>query len=178
MRFAGIDYSTFHIDVVLIGGDRPIRWVHYDLPKKKGRDAFDRTRAVRDVLPPRTNSIWDDVAGVAIEEPIHNRPQRRHSAHKLKGVQGAILSCLPRLDDLRVEAVRAVDWRVALGMKGNCSKEDVREWVEGELDAEVLYDDGDDWTQDAVDAYCLARVAELREPLGEPEDPSKATILG
>lgn len=151
MTTAGIDFSTNAVDVVLLDESGAATWHHFPLT---GSDAFDRSRAVRDALPARTSEFWDDVVACAIEEP----------AGKLTGrlfrVQGAILACLP--PSLLVEKLMPSQWRKAVGLAGNCSKDEVMEYAHVRLAlgrvplrlrsvADLLA-----WGPDACDAYCLA----------------------
>ena len=150
MKLAGIDYSSRAIDIVFLDpeaeGDLPW-WNHYDLPSVGG--AFERTREVANVLPARRSVVWDDVYAVAIEEAFGYGG----SAAVLMRVQGAILSCLP--GDLEVREYAAGVWKTRVGLRGNASKDRVRELVMLELGTEPS------WNQDACDAYCLARALEL-----------------
>lgn len=141
MKVAGVDLSTFAIDVVTIDLDDQLERFHWRLDIQ-GDDAFDRTRNVRDVLPPR--SWWNDigVTAVAIEEPAGRNPGF------LFRVQGAILACLPRT--LLVEKFMPSEWRKGVGLPGNCTKDAVRAWVVTQVPTHG-------WTPDQHDAYCLAR---------------------
>lgn len=148
--FAGIDYDTFGIHIVLLREDQPprywTRWLEGDTP-------FDRARDVRVKMPSR--SAWEEwgIAGVGLEEQNSNNPTIRVSVQKLKVIQGAILACLPSY--LLVAPLNANVWRSTVGLPGNASKAAVAEWVlEDSLGASA------DWPQDACDAYCLARTVE------------------
>lgn len=139
---AGIDFSSFHVDVVLIEEDdtRPPVWHRTSLA---GVDAFDRCRRLQgDLLGEHQ---WDDVLAVGIEEP------RGHNPGVLYRVQGAVLAHIP----CWILAVPWVpsEWRKAVGLPGNASKSDVAGWALGQPDAQV-------WRpgtpQDAFDAYAIA----------------------
>ena len=138
MNVAGIDLSTHAVDVVLVplDGNEPPEWRRYPLD---GPSSFDRARTVRDAMPPRTGGLWDNVLAVGIEDP------RGHSAGHAYRIQGAILSCLPA--SVLVQPWIPSAWRKAVGLKGNASKEDVVSWALGY---------GDDWPQDAYDAFAIA----------------------
>lgn len=147
MTTAGIDFDTHAVHVVLLREDGTAEYRHFPL---EGHDAFERVRSVREAMPSR--GWWRDegVVACAIEEP----------AGKLTGrlfrVQGAILACLP--PDLLVEKLMPSQWRKAVGLKGNATKEDVA-WFA------ASYSHGwapagmavlSTWPFDATDAYCLA----------------------
>jgi hypothetical protein len=141
---AGIDYSTHAIDVVMIDEEtlKP-EWHRIDV---EGCDGFERARAVRRSIAARYGHrrLWDDVLAVGIEEP------RGYGAGHLYRIQGAILQCLP--PDTLVQPWVPSEWRKAVGLKGNASKDDVREHA-NRLSLNATYD----WPQDGADAYCIAR---------------------
>lgn len=152
--YAGIDYDTFAVHVVLIEDGRPELYVHHIL---EGDDPFERARQVREVMPSRGWWLDEGVIAIAIEEQNSNNPKVRASVQKLKMIQGAILSCLPR--STLVVPMNGPEWRKALGIPGNAPKEAVREWAI-ENGYAALY--ARDVPQDAADAFCLARAAEAR----------------
>lgn len=91
--FAGVDYDTHAVHVVLIPEDGRPEYNRYNLD---GETAFDRLRSVRDCIPVR--GVWRDagIVRLGIEEPAAGGRQGAGSAvPKLKAVQGAILACLP-----------------------------------------------------------------------------------
>jgi hypothetical protein len=146
--YAGIDYSTHAIDVVLVDEDTgAATWHRTEL---EGNDAFDRARSARDtriarekLLPPFMS--WDDVVAVGIEDP------RGHNAGALYRVQGAILAQLPVR--LLVHPLIPSQWRKLVGLPGDSSKQQVASWA--------LKQPGiRDWPVpipfDATDAYCIA----------------------
>ena len=148
--FAGIDFSTFAIDLVLIPEEGEPEWHRFELA---GHDAFERTRGVRDVMPSR--GWWSDLGVVAlgIEEP---QGVAKSTVAKLKAIQGAVVACLPR--DLLVHPMVPARWRTEVGLKGNASKEEVADFVavrSGTGFVEIPWDCSQ-WSQDAMDAYCLA----------------------
>jgi hypothetical protein len=151
VKLVGIDYSTHDIDLVLLAVDRGEGelpwWVHYDLPSVGG--SFERTLEVANVMPARRSVFWDGVRAVAIEEPFG----RGGSAVPLVRVQGAILSLLPPLVEVRQYAPGA--WRRWNELPTRSSKQEVREHVMAELGTDPP------WSQDACDAYCIARALEL-----------------
>jgi hypothetical protein len=154
--FAGIDYDTHAVHIVLVPeeGTGDLRYSKYEL---KGHDPFERAREIREALPVR--SWWRDtgVVGCAIEEQNSGNPLMRDAVQKLKMIQGAVLSCLPR--DLLVTPIPGSQWRKALGMKGNCTKEEVQFWCRFSGPHAGRFA-GISWPQDAFDAYCMALVAE------------------
>lgn len=143
--FAGIDFDTFGVHVVLLQEDRP-RADYHHFPLEDGADAFERTRSVRDAMPAR--GWWNDhgVVAAGIEEPAGR------SVGFAFRVQGGILACLPRR--LLVEKFMPSQWRKAVGLPGNCTKDRVRLFVHDDLRARAR------WRQDACDAFCLALAVE------------------
>lgn len=145
---AGIDYSSHYIDVVLVDHQphpRPkVHWRRYAL---RGQDAFERARDVREAAP-AWGEWWWNAVGIGLEEP------RGVSPGPIYRVQGAILACLPR--NSLVQPWIPSAWRKAVGLKGNCSKGDVAEFVHAHLGAVA-----DGWPQDACDAWCIAEATRL-----------------
>jgi hypothetical protein len=140
---AGIDYSTRAVDVVLLDEDSDAAtWHRFPL---EGSDAFERARSVRDVLYMPGSEWWDEVLAIGIEDP------RGFNAGALYRVQGAILACLPTR--VLVQPWIPGQWRKAVGLPGNASKDAVAEWAtwKGGLGAKAVF-----WPQDACDAYCIA----------------------
>jgi hypothetical protein len=141
MYVAGIDYSTFAVDVVLVHLDdleRP-KWDRFPT---EGHDAFERAR-LTNVLP--RGHFWDDVVAIGIEDP------RGYNAGALYRIQGAILSRLPRTTLVQPWAPNV--WRKAVGLPGNATKERITQFVAFECGGGI---DAICWPQDACDAYCIA----------------------
>ena len=156
MNVAGIDYNTQSIDVVLVDvDDLEPRWFHWELCAVG--DAFERLRVVPNVMPARRSAFWDNVLAVGIEEPMARDPKRRQLVAKLKAVQGAIVACIP--PQTAVVPLDAKSWRAEVGLPGNASKDMVAVWCIGQIAmrsvARGITADG--WSQDAFDAYVLAR---------------------
>ena len=150
--YAGVDYDTKAIHVVLLPEEGPARYLPFVM---HGHDAFERTRVVRDVMPAR--GWWEDegVIAIGIEEPMgqNTRPLNR--------VQGSVIACLP--SSLLVQPLMPHEWRRDIGLPGNASKEDVHSYLF--QDAAVIDSDGE-WPQDAFDAYALALAVQRRtEPV-------------
>lgn len=145
---AGIDFSTHAIDVVLIdeNDEQAPRWFRYEI-RHNGDTAFDRTRAVAGWIH---KGIWDDVLAVGIEDP------RGQNAGALYRVQGAILMRLP--SDVLVQPWIPSQWRKAVGLPGNCSKDAVQDFASLHAGAftspQKLFDKSP--PQDMYDAYCIA----------------------
>lgn len=149
---AGIDYSTHAVDVVLIDENDELapQWHRYPL---KGVDAFDRTRHIREAFT-GTESAWRwHTLAVGIEDP------RGQNAGALYRIMGGILQVIP--SDILVQPWIPSQWRKAVGLPGNCTKEAVKEWV----DSWVLIMERpgagtttlvDGFPQDVCDAYCIA----------------------
>lgn len=151
--FAGIDYDTHAVHFVFIDEDDAASIIYQDF-WTRGMQAFDRLRGIRDVLPSR--SWWsDNVIAACIEEPFARGKLMIQNQPKLKAVQGAIVACLP--SDLLLNPIAAPTWRKTVGLKGNCTKDEVREWAIHDGFFRLL----GDYPQDAADAYCLARAAQI-----------------
>ena len=141
---AGIDFSTRHIDIVLIPEDPDERGATHHAFPLEGADAFDRTRNIRQAMPLR--SWWDEqgVTAIGIEEPMGPG----HITAKLKAVQGGILQTLPAA--LLVHPLSPSEWRKGAGLKGNATKDEVQAFVREQLG------ENPHWPQDAFDAWAIA----------------------
>lgn len=140
---AGIDLSTFAVDLVVIDEDEDTAaWFRFDL---NGQDSFDRARDVGAVMPGNSSAFWDDILAVGIEAPFG--PNK----NTLLRVQGAILACIPRAT--LVQPFAPQSWRKTAGMSGRASKDAVRQWA---INSPGWNHGRRDWPQDAVDAYCIA----------------------
>lgn len=138
VRYAGIDCSSWAIDVAVVEGEEA-EWHCFQLT---GPKAFDRVRTVPDVLPSRDSAFWDSLDVVGIEEPTG-----RFKAGSGFRVQGAVLSMIPA--KLKVIPLTPSSWRKQSGIVGNASKEDVFRYVTYLLGRPPV-------SQDAADAYCMA----------------------
>lgn len=150
---AGIDYSTHAIDVVLIDENdvEPPVWHRTEL---HGQNAFDRTRDVKDALLPPLRLWSGDLLAVGIEDPAGN-----HGVRALARIQGAILARLPFT--LLVQPWAPSQWRKAVGLPGNASKQQVKAFADAMLPRQHI-DDRPSWaTQDAADAWCIALATRL-----------------
>lgn len=144
MTVAGIDFSSFAVDVVLLDEDTDAAsWHRFELT---GQDAFDRTREVRAAMP--DPSFWDDVLACGIEQPQARGP-RAANIGALYRIQGAVLACLPC--PLLVQPLLPSSWRKTVGLKGNATKLEVSVFADG-----VWANPPDDLPFDATDAYCIA----------------------
>lgn len=150
MRVAGVDVSTFAIDIVTLemSGD-DYTWWHYPL---RGDNLIDRIRyagrAYEDEgLPGRNALFWDELTGVGVERPM----KRGHGSAQPMMALGAVLTRIP--DWMLVYDWKPSEWRARCGLKGNAPKADVAAWVsQRRLDLA----DTKPWAQDACDAYCIA----------------------
>lgn len=156
MIYVGADYDTFAIHLVRLPDDDGPPTYHSC--RLEGPDAFSRMRRVPWEMP--GPGFWEDVAGVAVEEP-----GGKYNVGKLKGVQGALVACLP--EDLLVVEYQAGLWRKLCGLSGRSTKDEVMAWVYGQLG------ENPQWPQDACDAYCLARALASHARV-EPQDRSRA----
>lgn len=143
MRVAGIDVSSFAVDVVTIPLDG--FGISHRVFLLDGADAFDRTRQVGEVMPGRSSEFWDDILAVAIEEPAGRNPGFAFR------VQGAVLSMIP--SRMLVTKFMPSEWRKLNGIPGNATKDAVFEWAQAHL--------GGFGSQDEADAYCIARALRL-----------------
>lgn len=115
----GADYSTRYVDFVLLDEDTlQARWRRYEL---HGHDAFERARSVRARIPGRAE--WDDVLAFGIEEPPYVKGNPA-TLRDLARVQGAVLQSLPH--DRLVKPWTPSEWRKAVGLPGNATKDEVR----------------------------------------------------
>lgn len=153
---AGIDLSSNTVDVALLDEDTmDARWIRYRIDDgHKDLDAFDRARRLRDAMPART--AWKDhgVSAIGIE---HGASRSFKSVTAQSRVEGALLACLP--PDLPVYLFMPASWKkLALG-HGRASKEDGAVWVRHSIHWQ---NDRGHVPQDAIDAACIARAAQLK----------------
>lgn len=153
--YAGIDYSTMFVDVVLVDeDDRAL--ADYRRFQLAGETAFERARSVGQQTDLFASDLWDDIVAVGIEDPFGGNPRSRQVVPKLKMVQGAIVAGLR--SDLLVQPFSPNEWRSTVGLAGNCAKGVVARWAQLELGH--LVDDNERpkkrWLQDGYDAYGLA----------------------
>lgn len=144
---AGVDFSSRFVDIVKLDETTDAAtWHRFPL---EGADAFDRARSVGLAVPGRAMSFWDDVLAVGIEEPQAHKRTSKAVMYGLYRVQGAVLACVPpgRL----VQPFVPAEWRKAVGLKGNASKEAVWYHAHGYRKRGSM-----NWPQDACDAYCIA----------------------
>jgi hypothetical protein len=146
---AGVDVSSFAVDVVFVEDFGNPIWVHVGLGKEG--NAFDRARGV---LKAMRNAVSEDgncslrflmemCSAVGIEEPRGFNPGPAFR------VQGAVLQFLH--PDSLVQPWVPSQWRKKVGLKGNCTKDEIKEFVYEAL-GEKIYK----WPQDACDAWCIA----------------------
>lgn len=127
MRIAGIDLSSFAIDIVFIEAAPAIpraRLFTYHYSLGKAGDAFDRARGVRDAMLDRDADIWQTVEAIGIEEPWGKGQISTAAGYR---VQGAILACLPV--DALVKPWSPAQWKKAAGIGGGADKARIREWA-------------------------------------------------
>lgn len=141
--FAGIDFDSHAVHVILKPEEGPAEYHRYELGKE-GR-AFDRARLVRDAMPSRSWWLDEGVVAIGIEEPMRHRG----GSQALMVIQGAILACLP--PSLLVHPMMPNQWRKEVGLAGNATKFEVALFVRVCAGMENF-----EWPQDACDAYCLA----------------------
>lgn len=156
--FAGIDLNSNVVDVVLLDEDTlEAHWMRRRIDTgPSDDDAFQRCRRLRDAMPAR--SSWADSGVVAIGLEVGM--SRSFKSVRAQGrVQGAILACLPI--DIPVYELYPASWkRLALG-NGRASKEDGAAWCRHN----VRWLKDQRLPQDAIDAACIARAAEMRHAL-------------
>lgn len=136
----GISYENLRADEIAFGGRVP----------------FDRgERALRELGVRLDPELWADLDVVGIEDPRATNPLLRSTIGKMNRIFGAIVASIPR--DVRVEALNAKEWRVAVGMKGSATKEEVYDWA---VDNGFYLHDARTAPQDLADAYAIMRAAE------------------
>jgi hypothetical protein len=160
----GIDLSSKALDLVKLDEDSPrAEWVRVELV---GRDAWERTLSVRELLLPfgpltrvDHDSWWDDVYLVAIEAP-YGRGQAGTQAVLNRGV-GAVAASLPaRLrTPERCWVVRPDEWKKGLGLKAKATPADMARLFPGWMIAGGVGDMFWPPDQNVRDAYCLAMFA-------------------
>jgi Holliday junction resolvasome RuvABC endonuclease subunit len=158
---AGIDLNSNVVDVVLLDEDTmDARWIRYRIDDgKKGLDAFDRARRLRDAMPART--AWKDSGVIAIGIE-HGASRSFKSVTAQSRVEGALLACLP--PDLPVYLFMPASWKkLALG-HGHATKQDGAVWV-----AHTIHWQSDRGfhPQDAIDAACIAQATRLKHAAQE-----------
>jgi hypothetical protein len=154
VNVAGIDISSFAVDVVLLDEDsnRATRRDHFALT---GSTPLERTRSLRGVFPSRT--YWEDngVYLAGIEDPHSRFP---HVAKAMGLVTGGVAALLPR--DLCVIHTAPKEWKRIFAANANASKDAVRarviEFVSPDYQGLRLIDPQGPWPQDAYDAYGIA----------------------
>lgn len=154
MKVAGIDISTFHIDVVFVAYDDEQPGVHWHRFTLTGHDAFDRARSVADTMPGRASVFWDDTIAVGIEEPAGRNPG------VIFRVQGAVLAQIPART--LVDKLMPSQWRKQVGLAGNATKTAVAEHALADLHSRGALWTLRDHPQDALDAYCIAQATRDR----------------
>lgn len=156
--FAGIDLNSNVVDIVLLDEDtNEAHWIRRRIDTgPSSDDAFARCRRVRDAMPAR--SIWKDSGVIAIGLEIGM--SRSFTSVRAQGrVQGAILACLPT--EIPVYELYPASWkRLALG-NGRASKQDGANWCR----QNIRWLDDQRLPQDAIDAACIAKAAEMRHLL-------------
>ena len=144
----GIDFSTRAVDFVVL--DETTGEARHARRGLHGRDALERTRTIRDVMPAR--GWWlDHVCAVAIEEPF---ARGQGGGYTLQLALGAILACLPARLELRL--IRADDWRRECGLPMRGERADLKAaavtYARGHAPFPILDDN-------MADAYCIALAA-------------------
>lgn len=147
----GCDFSTHAIDFVYVDENDVEAPSWYRCPLE-GPDSFERTRVfARSTIP---SLPWDDVLAVGIEDPAGH-----HGTNYLYRMQGAILAHIPL--PILVQPWRPSQWRKAVGLPGNASKQQVKAFADAMLPRPHI-DDRPSWaTQDAADAWCIALATRL-----------------
>lgn len=144
MKVAGLDISSFAVDVVLLEEESDAaEWHRFELD---GGTPFERTRSLRAVFPSR--SFWED-AGVylaGIEDPHSRFP---HVAKAMGLVTGGVAALLPR--DLCVIQTAPKEWKRIFTGNANAEKQLVRQHAMARgFDVDIRA------SSDAFDAYGIA----------------------
>lgn len=150
---AGIDYSTFHADVVIIplhGEAEDAKWYRAPLRDKKVEESMQAFDAARrgtrgffvSVIP------WRNVTSAFIEAPIPGGKSNM-TIVKLSRLQGSLLHAIPQ--HVRVEETHPTEWKGILTGNKVATKEQVKECAL-ELGFRPVTK-GEDEVQDAFDAF-------------------------
>jgi Holliday junction resolvasome RuvABC endonuclease subunit len=158
---AGIDLNSNTVDVCLLDEDTmDARWIRYRIDDGgKGLDAFERACRLRDAMPART--AWTDAGVIAIGIE-HGASRSFKSVTAQSRVEGALAACLP--PSVPKYLFMPASWKkLALG-HGRASKEDGATWSRHTIHWQ---DDRGFHPQDAIDAACIARAAQLKHAAQE-----------
>ncbi len=147
---AGIDISSFAVDVVFINPGEFPRWARISLGK--AGDAFDRSRGVLRAMMVGSPGFTfpfglNQCEAIGIEEPRGFNPGPAYR------VQGAVLQYI--YPELLVQPWIPSQWRKAVGLKGDAKKEEIMQHVYSKFPG-VSH-----WPQDACDAWCIAEATRL-----------------
>lgn len=151
---AGIDFSSFQADIVVLSEDDDTA-THHVFRFGKG-DAFDRARTIRGSMPSR--DWWTDqgVIAIGLEDP---RGVARSADAPLYRAQGAIIACLP--PRLLVQPWKPGEWRKQLGIS-NVGKEAPAWFATNHWHSPAIRIA----SQDAMDAFCIAMATRQRIVIG------------
>lgn len=151
-RYAGVDVSSFAIDIVLLNEDgTDATHIRRRLDHPTKASALTRVRRIRDQLPPRTD--WNDqgILRAAIEKPYAAGQMRGNDM--LMMAIGSVLQMIPQA--VPVDLLRADDWRKACGLPTRGERLDLKR--------AALNFTGDHWADhptplddNTADAYCIA----------------------
>lgn len=148
-RVLGIDYSSRSVDLVYLDETTDAaRWHSIPLPLGVVAGA----RAVREEYAWSAN--LEEVYLIAIEDAYS---AGRVTAKGLGRVCGAILASLPStFPREHVWIMRPDEWKLTCGLSGKARKLQVAEWARERFAA---IDGIELWSQDALDALCIAYAA-------------------
>ena len=191
MIYAGIDYSTYAVDVVTINahedfldnttvwkdgeqvhGVTPVPTVKHHRVEFTGDNAWARAFDAADKLNVHPyNELFDFSSFTTaaylpedIDVIVIEEPagSSRLVAQQLARVQGIILAHLPRIDG-QVWGMVAPEWKKLVLGKGNASKADVQAWISRNWPLPWNAMSGElKRNQDAADAYCMALAGKKR----------------
>jgi hypothetical protein len=150
---AGIDYSTFYADVVIVplhGEAKDAKWYRAPLRDNKVADDMQAFDAARNgsrrffcsAIP------WRDVRSAFIEAPIPGGKSNM-TIVKLSRIQGSLLRSIPQ--HVRVEECHPTEWKGILTGNKVASKEQIRTSAL-ELGFSPVVN-GEEEVQDAFDAF-------------------------
>lgn len=143
---AGVDVSTRSVDIVLLADDNTAEWT--SVPCRDERGPFFAARQAAGFMPKGT--FWDDVYLVGVEKPFS---QGRQVVRALALITGAVAGALPA--SVTAIETTAQEWKRLTVGNPQATKQTVKAWALSERFG---------WngeTQDAVDAYCIARAVRL-----------------
>lgn len=153
MSVLGIDLSTKAVDFVLLGDDdNTAEWLHFQGPTSAKDTKYPLAHYAlhyADVLPGRASDFWSREGVWLVGMEALFGPNGR-TLKILAAITGAVAACLPR--GIRVIEVAPGEWRKQTVGEYQALKWKANAW------ARVAWVNRTGMeTEDALDAYCIAR---------------------